>query len=84
MCVLNGSQMHWTREMEELFLSEGSNGNHHHACYLNGFIYLLVSSVVGPKVMYDRQLKQLADMTILVRGLMRINSRLRFLQMMYV
>ena len=23
MCVLNGSQMHWTKEMEELFLAEG-------------------------------------------------------------
>ena len=26
MCVLNGSQMHWTREMEELFLAEGVQG----------------------------------------------------------
>ena len=23
MCVLNGSQMHWTKEMEELFISDG-------------------------------------------------------------
>ena len=26
MCVLNGSQMHWTTEMEDLFLSEGVKG----------------------------------------------------------
>lgn len=26
MCVLNGSQMHWTSEMEQLFLSEGVKG----------------------------------------------------------
>jgi dynein heavy chain, axonemal len=26
MCVLNGSQMHWTREMEELFVTEGGKG----------------------------------------------------------
>jgi dynein heavy chain len=26
MCVLNGSQMHWTSEMETLFLNEGING----------------------------------------------------------
>ena len=26
MCVLNGSQMHWTREMEELFVEEGARG----------------------------------------------------------
>ena len=47
MCVLNGSQMHWTTEMEELFEKEGSN---------------------GPKLMLERQVAQLADMTILVRG----------------
>jgi dynein heavy chain len=47
MCVLNGSQMHWTKEMEELFLSNGSR---------------------GPKLMLERQVAQLADMTILVRG----------------
>lgn len=47
MCVLNGSQMHWTREMEELFLSQGSK---------------------GPALMFQRQVSQLADMTILVRG----------------
>lgn len=47
MCVLNGSQMHWTQEMEELFLTEG---------------------VKGPVLMYERQLAQLADMTVLVRG----------------
>jgi dynein heavy chain len=47
MCVLNGSQMHWTREMEELFIAQGSK---------------------GPQIMFDRQVAQLADMTILVRG----------------
>ena len=47
MCVLNGSQMHWTSEMENLFVSEGAK---------------------GPKTMYDTQVAQLADMTILVRG----------------
>lgn len=47
MCVLNGSQMHWTREMEELFISEGGD---------------------GPATMLQRQVSQLADMTILVRG----------------
>ena len=26
MCVLNGSQMHWTSEMENLFANEGING----------------------------------------------------------
>ena len=47
MCVLNGSQMHWTSEMENLFANEG---------------------VKGPQIMYDQQVAQLADMTILVRG----------------
>ena len=47
MCVLNGSQMHWTAEMEDLFIKEGSK---------------------GPQIFYDRQIAQLADMTILVRG----------------
>lgn len=47
MCVLNGSQLHWTKEMEELFLKHGSR---------------------GPKLMLERQMAQLADMTILVRG----------------
>ena len=47
MFVLNGSQMHWTKEMEELFLNEKGN---------------------GPKIMFDNQVAQLADMTILVRG----------------
>jgi hypothetical protein len=45
MCVLNGSQMHWTQEMEELFLTEG---------------------VKGPVLMYERQLAQLADMTVFI------------------
>eukprot|EP00598_Pedospumella_elongata_P003979 CAMPEP_0184982556 /NCGR_PEP_ID=MMETSP1098-20130426/12015_1 /TAXON_ID=89044 /ORGANISM="Spumella elongata, Strain CCAP 955/1" /LENGTH=92 /DNA_ID=CAMNT_0027506275 /DNA_START=1 /DNA_END=275 /DNA_ORIENTATION=+ len=26
MCVLNGSQMHWTNEMEQLFLQQGVRG----------------------------------------------------------
>jgi dynein heavy chain len=47
MCVLNGSQMHWTSEMEQLFLEEG---------------------VRGPVTMLQRQVAQLADMTVLVRG----------------
>lgn len=47
MCVLNGSQMHWTREMEELFVSNGSK---------------------GPAIMFQRQVLQLADMTVVVRG----------------
>eukprot|EP01041_Mallomonas_annulata_P000832 gene832-1621_t len=47
MCVLNGSQMHWTKEMEELFV-------------LHGFR--------GPILMLERQVAQLADMTVLVRG----------------
>ena len=47
MFVLNGSQMHWTKEMEELFINEKGN---------------------GPKIMYENQIAQLADMTILVRG----------------
>lgn len=55
MCVLNGSQMHWTREMEELFITEGSN---------------------GPTTMYQRQISQLADMTILVRGKLSSAARI--------
>ena len=47
MCVLNGSQKHWTSEMEELFLAQG---------------------VKGPVTFFARQVAQLADMTILVRG----------------
>ena len=47
MCVLNGSQMHWTREMEDLFVKEKSQ---------------------GPRTFLDQQVKQLADMTVLVRG----------------
>jgi dynein heavy chain len=47
MCVLNGSQMHWTTEMEQLFADEGGK---------------------GPGLMFDRQVAQLADMTVLVRG----------------
>lgn len=47
MCVLNGSQMHWTTEMENLFVNEG---------------------IQGPVTMYNNQVAQLADMTILVRG----------------
>ena len=47
MAVLNGSQMHWTKEMEDLLVSDGFR---------------------GPGIMYERQVAQLADMTILVRG----------------
>jgi dynein heavy chain len=47
MCVLNGSQFHWTTEMEQWFIKEGSK---------------------GPKFMYDAQVAQLQEMTILVRG----------------
>ena len=47
MCVINGSQMHWTTEMETLFRNEGSR---------------------GPQIMFENQVAQLADMTILVRG----------------
>jgi dynein heavy chain len=47
MCVLNGSQMHWTKEMEDLFVSQGKK---------------------GPETMFQRQVSQLADMTVLVRG----------------
>lgn len=54
MCVLNGSQLHWTREMEELFLKEGSK---------------------GPTTMYNRQVAQLADMTVLVRGKLSSSAR---------
>ena len=54
MCVLNGSQMHWTTEMEDLFKAEG---------------------VKGPVSMYARQIAQLADMTILVRGKLSNASR---------
>ncbi|CAM9108221.1 unnamed protein product, partial [Ectocarpus fasciculatus] len=54
MCVLNGSQLHWTKEMEELFLKHGSR---------------------GPALMLERQMAQLADMTILVRG--ELNSAAR-------
>jgi dynein heavy chain len=54
MCVLNGSQMHWTKEMEELFQKHASK---------------------GPKIMLERQIAQLADMTVLVRG--HLNSAAR-------
>lgn len=54
MCVLNGSQMHWTKEMEELFIQQGSK---------------------GPVTMFDRQVAQLADMTILVRGKLSSSAR---------
>ena len=47
MCVLNGSQMHWTTEMETLFEERGTG---------------------GPPEMLSRQIAQLADMTVLVRG----------------
>lgn len=47
MCVLNGSQLHWTLEMEDLFAKEKG---------------------AGPKIMLDKQVAQLADMTKLVRG----------------
>jgi len=47
MCVLNGSQFHWTTEMEDWFRTDGIN---------------------GPEKMYNAQVLQLADMTILVRG----------------
>ena len=55
MCVLNGSQMHWTKEMEEYFVAQGSR---------------------GPVLMYDRQISQLADMTILVRGVLSDAARI--------
>ena len=55
MCVLNGSQMHWTKEMEEYFLAQGSR---------------------GPVLMYERQISQLADMTILVRGVLSDAARI--------
>ena len=54
MCVLNGSQMYWTTEMEDLFTNEGGK---------------------GPQMMFDNQLAQLADMTILVRG--KLNNAAR-------
>lgn len=54
MCVLNGSQMHWTVEMEELFISKGSE---------------------GPPIMFQRQVSQLADMTVLVRGQLSKSAR---------
>jgi dynein heavy chain len=54
MCVLNGSQMHWTTEMEQLFAAEG---------------------IKGPATMFDRQVAQLADMTVLVRGPLSKSAR---------
>jgi dynein heavy chain len=55
MFVLNGSQLHWTKEMEELFLKHGSR---------------------GPVLMLERQMAQLADMTVLVRGHLNNASRI--------
>lgn len=54
MCVLNGSQMYWTTEMEEFFATDGAN---------------------GPMKMYERQVAQLADMTVLVRGPLSSSAR---------
>jgi dynein heavy chain, axonemal len=54
MIVLNGSQIHWTKEMEDLFMSQGR---------------------LGPEIMYQRQVAQLADMTILVRGQLSKQAR---------
>lgn len=54
MIVLNGSQMHWTKEMEDLFLEHG---------------------IDGPSLMYDRQIAQLNDMTVLVRGYLSPQAR---------
>ena len=47
MCVLNGSQFHWTKELEEAMKTKGNE---------------------GVKEEYQKELKQLAEMTILVRG----------------
>jgi dynein heavy chain len=54
MCVLNGSQLHWTTEMEELFASDG---------------------IKGPVIFLERQILQLVDMTVLVRGKLSSASR---------
>ena len=54
MCVLNGSQFHWTKEMEEAMESEGTK---------------------GLQKMLDKQVAQLADMTILVRGKLNKNAK---------
>jgi dynein heavy chain len=47
MCVLNGSQLHWTKNMEDSLTAKGKE---------------------GVQVEMDRQLAQLSDMVILVRG----------------
>ncbi|CAM9286674.1 unnamed protein product, partial [Phaeothamnion confervicola] len=54
MCVLNGSQLHWTSETEQLLAARGAG---------------------GPRDMLARQLKQLEDMVVLVRGELSSNAR---------
>ena len=54
MCVLNGSQYHWTKEMEELMAEKGAG---------------------GVKESLERQLGQLQEMVILVRGKLEKNAR---------
>jgi dynein heavy chain len=54
MCVLNASQYHWTKEMEELINEKG---------------------LEGTKESLERQLSQLKDMVVLVRGKLEKNAR---------
>ena len=70
MCVLNGSQMHWTKEMEELFISEGKIVAYNFYCDMPRHVFILAPHLgsKGPVTFYQRQLMQLADMTVLVRG----------------
>eukprot|EP00947_MAST-08B_sp_MAST-8B-sp1_P002409 g2409.t1 len=54
MCVLNGSQYHWTKEMEELINEHGFH---------------------GVELSLERQLEQLKEMVVLVRGKLEKNAR---------